>query len=702
MKLYNTAQLRNVGLFSHGGAGKTSLLEAMLFSSKATNRLGRVDDGSTVSDYDPDEIKRHISVQLSVAPVEWQNTKINVLDTPGYAEFVGEVKAGMRVADIAVLLVDASAGVEVGTEQMWRYAEERACPRLLVVNKMDRENADFKMAFHSTQDVLGKKCAPLHLPIGSEHSFSGMVDLLHQKAYVYEPGSTSGKFVEAPVPDDLQEDAMRGREWLVERIAETDDDLTMRYLEGEELSFEELDAALKEGVKNGLIVPVLCASGALNIGVSQLLDAIVTYTPSPDEMGETVGVSPATGAEAKLAPDDSSPFSALVFKTIRDQFGKQTYVRVFSGVLRSDSHVLNSTRNVEERVGQLYLMRGKEQMPVQQLSAGDMGVVVKLVETQTGDTLCAPGNPIVLPSVVFPESLFSASVAPRTKADLDKMGTAVHHMIEEDPTIRVGKDPITGQTVLSAMGESHVQIVADRMKRKFGVEVTVGLPVVPYRETITSKVDRAHYRHKKQTGGHGQFADVVLELEPLTDGEFEFGERIVGGAVPKNFIPAVEKGIREALIEGVLAGYPVVNVKAVLYDGSFHPVDSSEMAFKLASHQAFREGMQTGKPVLLEPVMMLHIMVPDSYTGDIMSDLNSRRGRVLGMNPQGNGFTLIDAQAPLAEVQRYVSDLRSITQGRGNFSMEFDHYEAVPANVADRVIEAARKHREEAHAHAHA
>lgn len=698
MKLYNTAQLRNIGLFSHGGAGKTSLLEAMLYTSKATNRLGRVDEGSTVSDYDPDEAKRHISVQLSIAPVEWQDVKINVLDTPGYAEFVGEVKAAMRVTDTAVLLVDASAGAEVGTEQMWRYAEERGCPRIIVVNKMDRENADFKMAFHSIQDVLGKKCAPLHLPIGSQHSYSGMVDLLHQEAYFYEAGNTSGKFTEGPVPDDLKEDAQRGREWLVERIAETDDDLTMRYLEGEELSFEELDAALRNGVKNGDIVPVFCASGAMNIGISQLLDAIVTYAPAPSDMGETTGANPATGGEVRLQPNDSAPLTALVFKTIRDQFGKQSYFRVFSGTFRADSHVLNSTRNVEERIGQIYIMRGKEQLPVQQLSAGDMGVVVKLVETQTGDTLCAVGNPVILPPVMFPESVFSASVAPRTKADLDKMGTAVHHMIEEDPTIRVGKDPITGQTVLSAMGESHVQIVADRMKRKFGVDVSVGLPVVPYRETITSKVDRAHYRHKKQTGGHGQFADVVLELEPLSEGEFEFGERIVGGAVPKNFIPAVEKGIREALVEGVLAGYPVVNVKAVLYDGSFHPVDSSEMAFKLASSQAFREGMQTGKPVLLEPVMTLHIMVPDNYTGDIMSDLNSRRGRVLGMNPQGNGFTAIDALAPLAEVQRYVSDLRSITQGRGVFGMEFDHYEPVPAHVADKVIEEARKHREEAHA----
>ncbi len=696
MKLYNTAQLRNVGLFSHGGSGKTSLLEALLFASKATTRLGRVDEGNTVSDFDPDEIKRHISVQLSVAPVEWRDTKINVIDTPGYAEFVGDVKAGIRVVDTVLLLVDASAGVEVGTEQAWRYAEERGCSRLIVINKMDRENADFKMAFHSAQTVLGKKCAPLHLPMGSQQSFKGMIDLLHQKAYLYDAG-TAGKFSEAPIPAEYEEDARQGRDWLIEKIAETDDDLTMKYLEGEELTLAELDAALKKGVITGDVVPVLCSSGLLNIGMWQLLDMIVDYAPSPLDAGATTATDP-SGNEVSLQPNEASPLTALVFKTIRDQFGKQSYLRVFSGGLKSDSHVLNATRNIEERIGQLYAMRGKEQIAVQQLVPGDIGVVVKLAETQTGDTLCAVGHPLTIDPIKFPLPLFSASIAPRTKADLDKMGTALHNMIEEDPTLSTGKDPVSGQTIISAMGENHVQITAERMKRKFGVDVAVGLPVVPYRETITAKVERAHYRHKKQTGGHGQFADVVLELEPIHTGEFEFGDRVVGGVVPKNFIPAVEKGIRETLHEGVLAGYPVVNVKATLYDGGFHPVDSSEMAFKLAGSQAFRDGMQMGKPVLLEPIMLMHITVPDNYTGDIMSDLNGKRGRVLGMNSQGNGFTIIDAQAPLAEVQRYVSDLRSVTQGRGNFEMEFDHYDSVPAHVSDKVIEEARKHREEANA----
>jgi elongation factor G len=698
MKAYTTAQLRNVGLFSHGGAGKTSLAEALLFASKAVNRMGRIDEGNTVTDYDPDEQKRRISVQLAVAPLEWGDCKINLIDVPGYAEFSGEVKAAMSVADTAVLLLDASAGVEVGTEQAWKSAGERGVARIVFINKMERENADFNKALQSAQAVLGRKVTALQVPIGSQQNFRGIVDLLEMKAYVYEPGSQTGTFTTAEVPADMREDAQRRRDALIEQIAESDDDLTMKYLEGEELTPDEIILGLKAGLRSGNLVPVFSGSGTANIGVTQLLDALVAYAPSPIEAGPIQATNPVTGKEITLEPSESSPLAALVFKTVRDQFGKMTLLRVFSGTLRSDSQVLNSTRNVQERIGQVYYMRGKEQIPTQQLVAGDIGAVVKLAETHTGDTLCAPGQPAVLPPIDFPEPVFSASISPKTKADLDKMGQALTHIAEEDPTIRMGKDPSTGQTVISAMGESHVQIAADRMKRKFGADVTIGLPIVPYKESITTRVDRAHYRHKKQSGGHGQFADVVIELEPYPDAEFEFGDRIVGGVVPKNFIPAVEKGIREALSEGVLAGYPVVNVKAVLYDGSYHPVDSSEMAFKIAGAQAFKEGMQSGHPVLLEPVMNIHITVPDNYTGDIMSDLNSRRGRVLGMNPQGNGFTVVEAQAPLAEVQRYVSDLRSVTQGRGTFAMEFNHYEPVPAHAADRVIEEARKRREEAHA----
>jgi elongation factor G len=698
MKAYTTAQIRNVGLFSHGGAGKTSLAEAMLFASKATTRMGRVDEGNTVTDYDPDEQKRHISVQLAVAPVEWRDNKVNLLDSPGYAEFLGEVKAALRGSDTALLLLDASAGVEVGTEQAWKYAGERGIARFVVINKMDRENADFAKSLESVRTVLGKKCAPLYVPIGAQQQFRGVVDVLGQKAHIFKVGDPGGKYDVADIPAEMAADVQKYRDELVERICEVDDDLTMKYLEGEELTPEELIKGLNAGVRAGEVVPVFATSGLANIGVSQLLDALVDFAPSPGEIGKIAATDVVAGSKVELEPADSSPLTSLVFKTVRDQFGKMSLVRVFSGTFRSDSHVLNVNRNADERIGQVYVVRGKEQIAVQQLAAGDIGAVVKLAETHTGDTLCAAGQALQLEGIAFPEPVFSAAIAPKTKADLDKMGTALVNMTEEDPTIRVGKDPVTGQTVVSAMGESHVQITSDRMKRKFGAEVSIGLPVVPYKESITNRVERAHYRHKKQTGGHGQFADVVLELEPYPDGEFEFGERVVGGVVPRNFIPAVEKGVREALSEGVLAGYPVVNVKAVLYDGSFHPVDSSEMAFKLASSQAFKEGMQAGKPVLLEPLMNLHITVPDNYTGDIMSDLNSRRGRVLGMNPQGNGFTVVEAQAPLSEVQRYVTDLRSVTQGRGNFAMEFDHYEQVPAHVAEKVIEEARKRKEEAQA----
>jgi elongation factor G len=698
MKAYTTTQLRNVGLFAHGGAGKTSLAEAMLFTSKAINRLGRVEEGNTTSDYDPDEQKRHISVQLSVAPVEWKDAKINVIDVPGYAEFLGEVKAAIRIVDTALLLTDASAGVEVGTEQAWRYAVERGLARVVFVNKMDRENADWRKSLDSVMTVLGKTCAPLQIPIGSQHSFNGIIDLLNMKAYMYEQGNTSGKFTEAAIPEELKADANSAHETLVERICESDDDLTMKFLEGEELTHDELISGLKAGVRGGTLVPILVGSASCNIGISQLLDALVDFTPSPADRGAVKATNLTSGQEVSLEPRSDAPFTALVFKTVRDQFGKLSLFRVFSGTLHPDSHVLNVGRNVDERFGQLYAMRGKEQIAVQQLEAGDIGAVVKLADTHSGDTLCSPGQALQLEPIDFPAPVFSAAIAPKTKADLDKMGSALTNISEEDPTIHMSKDPVTGQTVISAMGESHVQIAADRMKRKFGVDVNVGLPVVPYKESITSRVERAHYRHKKQTGGHGQFADVVIELEPYTESEFEFGDRVVGGVVPKNLIPAVEKGIRESLSEGVLAGYPVVNVKAVLYDGSFHPVDSSEMAFKLAASQAFKEGMQAGHPVLLEPIMTLHITVPDHYTGDIMSDLNGRRGRVLGMNPQGNGFTLVEAQAPLSEVQRYVSDLRSVTQGRGTFSMQFDHYDQVPAHVAEKVIEEARKRREEAHA----
>jgi elongation factor G len=691
MKAYTSDALRNVGLFSHGGAGKTSLAEAMLFNAKATTRLGRVEDGNTTTDFDPDAIKRRMSVQLALAPCEWNGCKINIVDVPGYAEFVGEVKAAMRVVDAALIVLDAVGGVEVGALQAWNYADEAGTPaRLLFINKMDRENANFDQTLEQAGERLHKAVAPLQIPIGSQAAFRGVVDLLTMRAYVYETQKGDGKFSVGDIPAELRAEAERHRETLIERVCEVDDALTEKYLEGEELTDDELRQGLLAGVRSGALVPVLCGSASCNIGVSQLLDALAAIAPSPVALGPVTLTHAATGESKEFPPHAGSPLAALVFKTQVDRFGTLSLFRVFTGTLHADSTVLNATRNRDERIGSVYMLKGKEQVAVQEVVAGDFGAVVKLADTHTGDTLAAPGQPWTLPGIQFPAPVFSAAVTPRSKADLDKLGTALSTLIAEDPTLQVSKDPASGETILSGMGESHVQIVTERMQRKSGVTVDIGLPRVPYRETITRKVPHVLYRHKKQTGGHGQFAEVVIEIEPFPDGEFEFGERVVGGAVPRNFFPAVEKGVREQLNEGILAGYPVVNVRVVLFDGKFHPVDSSEMAFKIAGAMAFKDGFLQGNPVLMEPIMLLHILVPDNFTGDVLSDLNGKRARTLGMNPQGNGLTQIDAQAPLAEVQRYVSDLRSITQGQGTFSMEFDHYEQVPAHLTAGVIEAAK------------
>ncbi|HUS15310.1 MAG TPA: elongation factor G [Chloroflexia bacterium] len=690
MRAYTTEAIRNVGLFSHGGAGKTSLVEALLFNAKATSRLGRVEEGNTISDFDPDEAKRHMSLQIALAPVEWRDHKINLVDTPGYAEFQGELKAAMRVVDGALIVLDAVGGVEVGAEQAWNLAHQAGvAARLLFINRMDRENADFLKTVWQAREMFGKGVTPLHLPIGSQQNFRGVVDVLHGKAYLYKGLGGDGQFAEAPIPADMETAVKTFREELIERAAETEDDLTMKYLEGEALTDDEITHGVLTGIKSGQIIPAFCGSATCNVGIGQLLDALITYVPSPADCDAVKVTRPGSSDTTELAVSAGSPLTALVFKTQVDRYGTLSLFRVYTGVLHSDSTVHNCTKNRDERVGQLMMLKGKEQQPVPEVVAGDIGAVAKLTDTAAGDTLAAVGQPFVLDGIAFPKPVFAASIVPRTKGDLDKLGPALAQLTAEDPTLQTSKDPLSGETILSGMGENHVHIAAERMQRKSGVAVDVGLPHIPYRETIKRKVPHSLYRHKKQTGGHGQFAEVVIELEPLTEGEFEFGERVVGGSVPKNFIPAVEKGVREALSEGVLAGYPVVNLRVVLIDGKFHPVDSSEMAFKIASSQAFKEGAQQGQPILLEPIYTLHVTVPDRFSGDIMSDMNSKRARVMGMTPQGDGTTLIEAQAPLAEVQRYVSDLRALTQGRGTFTMEFGHYEEVPAHIAPGVIEAA-------------
>ncbi|HZU13186.1 MAG TPA: elongation factor G [Chloroflexota bacterium] len=664
MKEYPTDRIRNVALASHQGTGKTSLVEAMVYDSGATTRLGKVEEGNTVSDWDPDEIKHQVSINVGVAPVEWDGYKINVIDTPGYADFLGEMKEGLRVADSVLLPVSAVDGLQVGTEIAWQTAADRGLARLFFINKMERENADFDAVVAQLRERFGTSVVPIQIPIGREHEFSGLVDLLSQKAY--RSGGEAGD-----VPADLQDAVAEYRQQLIESVCESDDDLMERYLGDDAISDEDLARALHEGAVRGEIFPVLCGSATHNVGIEQLLAALVRYTPSPLEVQES--------PNGKLA--------ALVFKTLSDPYvGKLSYFRVFSGAVQNDSHVYNASKELDEHIGPVLVIRGKQQEQVPKISAGDIGAVAKLHHTTTGDTLSTKDAPVVLDPIDFPEPAFSASVVAKTKADLDKLGQALHRIQEEDPSLHVERDPDTGETILSGVGESHLQIVVERIKRKYGVDVELGEPAVPYRETITSAA-KAEGRHKKQTGGRGQFGDVWVEFEPSPEADFQFVNKIVGGAVPKQYIPAVEKGIHEAMRKGPLAGYPVINVKATLYDGKYHDVDSSEMAFKTAGILAFREGMQKAHPVLLEPIMNVEVVVPESYMGDVIGDLNSKRARVLGMEPIGGGRTRIMAQAPLAEMTHYATALRSITQGRGSFHMSLLDYEQVPPYEAQKIID---------------
>lgn len=683
MKEYQTEQIRNIVFLGHGGTGKTSLSEAALFASGAINRLGKVDDGNTTSDYDPDEVKRQISISLSLLPCEWSGHKVNIIDTPGYADFLGEVKQGVRAADAALIVIDAVSGVEVGTDLAWGYADEEGLPRLMVINRMDRENADFGGAVSQIQERFGKKCIPLQAPIGSQDSFQGVVDLLEMKAFLGEKAEAG------EVPESAGTDVAAYRDQLIEAIAETDDALINKYLEGEELSTDELRAALRGAIAGGAVVPILAASAGRNIAVPRVLETLTQYGPSPIDRGEIVAAD--DGNEVKLKADPAGPLAVLAFKTSADPYvGKLTYLRAVSGTLSGDSQVWNANRQAQERVGQLFHLRGKTQEQAAKLVAGDIGAVAKLGETLTGDTLCMRDKPVKLPPIAFPSPSYNLAVYPKTKADLDKLSTALARSTEEDPSLRVQRDPNTNESIISGLGETHIDVTAERMKRKFGVEVELVTPKVPYRESITTNRE-SEYIHKKQTGGHGQYARVAIRLEPLPKGTgFEFVNSIVGGAVPRQYIPAVEKGVHEAMQEGVLAHYPLVDVRVTLFDGKEHPVDSSEMAFKLAGAQALKQGAQQANPVLLEPIMSLRITVPESHTGDVLSDLNGKRAKVLGMTPHGS-LTVIEAQAPLAEVQRYATDLRSITQGRAYYTMELSHYEEVPAHVAQKVIDAAQK-----------
>jgi len=678
MDQYGLENIRNLVLLSHNGAGKTSLSEAILFTAGVITRLGKADDGTTTSDYDPAEVKHQISINLSVLPCQWRETKINLLDTPGYSDFVADVKAALRVSEGAIVVVCAASGVEVGTEHVWDYSEEAKLPRIIFVNKMDRENADFYQTVEALQAKFGSRCVPVQLPIGAQNEFQGVVDLLAMKSYVGSP-TTEGE-----IPSSLQAQVESFREKLVEAVAEVDDALLEKYLGGEELSPEELSNGLQQAVLTGKIMPVLAGSALKNIGTNLLLDAVCRYLPSPKERGVTVV---GDAGEPEMVPvSQDALLAALVFKTTADPYvGKLTYFRVYNGTIESNSQIWNATRGDTERIGQLFIIRGKTQEPVLQIKAGDIGAVAKLSLTGTGDTLCSRDKPVKIVPLSFPEPVFSEAVYPKTKADLDKLGTALSRLTEEEPTLRVRRDSDTHETILSGLGETQLEVAAEKTLRKFGVGIDLATPKVPYRETITMPT-KAEYKHRKQTGGHGQYGHVLLELEPLARGSGrEFTDKVVGGRIPKNYIPAVEKGVNEAFLEGVLAQYPVDDVKVTVYDGSFHPVDSSEICFKIAGAGALKKGLSDAQPVILEPIMNITVRVPEDYTGDIIGDLNTKRAQVQGMNPE-DGFNVIEAQVPLGEIQRYAIDLKSITQGRASFTVKFSHYQEAPAIITQKII----------------
>ena len=672
-------RLRNIVLLSHSGAGKTILSEAMLHAAGATSRMGTIEDGTTVSDYEPEETRRQTSIQTSILPCPWREHKINLIDTPGYADFRGEVTSGIRVADAAVIVVSSPAGVEVGTQQMWQLASERSLPPMVFVSKMDRENADFPRVMASLVERFGRQCIAVHVPIGAEANFSGIVNLLDPKS---------------KAPEGLQAQAETAREALIEAVAETDDELTMKYLEGEPLTQEEVSRGLRQGIASGSIVPVLVGASPSVVGAKELLDAIVDYMPSPTEGPANTGTGTSSEEEA-LPCDSSGPLAALVFKTAADPFvGKLSYFRVYSGTFKSDSQVWNANAGEAERVGQAYEVRGKSQEGLASLVAGDIGAVSKLSSVLTGHTLCTRERQVTLPGMVFPRPVYKMAARPKSKADVDKMTTSLARMAEEDPSLVVTREPDTLEVLLEGLGDTHVEVAVEKMRRKFGVEILLELPRVPYKESIAVPT-RVEYRHKKQTGGHGQYGHVWLELEPLERGAgFLFAKTVVGGSVPREYIPSVEKGVVRALSGGVVAGFPVVDLKATLVDGSYHTVDSSGMSFEIAGGHALTKGIQQASPVLLEPIMRGQITVPDAFTGDVIGDLNSKRGRIQGMTPQGDGTTLIEAEVPLAEMLRYATELRSQTQGLGSFSMEFDHYGEVPQHLVTRIVESTKEQRE--------
>jgi elongation factor G len=692
MAKYETAKLRNVGIVAHGGAGKTSLTEALLFNAGVIDRLGRVDDGSSTMDFEPEEIKRKISVSSALHHCEWDGYSLHIVDTPGYGDFIADTRSCLRVLGGAVVIISAISGVKVQTEEVWEWANETEIPRIAFVNKMDRERANYFRAIDDMEKALKARAIAVQLPLGAEEDFEGVIDLIRMKAFRYSKDG-SGKFTEEEIPSEYLAEAQKHKENLVETVAEAYDALTEKFLEYGELSEEEVLDGLRVGTLRNTFTPVFCGSALNNIGVSQLLDYICMCLPSPLDRGKVVGMTPKTEELVERAPDEKEPFSSLVFKTTSDPYtGKITVFRIYSGVLNSDSTVYNPNRDCMERIGQIYELEGKKQKPIKQAVAGDIVAVAKLKETVSGDTLCDPDKPIIYEPAKSLEPVISYAIQPKSKNDEDKIHGALQRLMEEDQTLKLRRDDQTKELIISGMGQVHLEVTMEKLKRKFSVEVELKTPKVPYLETIRASV-KVQGKYKKQSGGRGQYGDCWVEFSPLARGEsFQFEDKIVGGVIPRQYIPAVGKGIEEAALEGCLAGYPLVDFKASLYDGSFHTVDSSEMAFKIAGSMAFKKGVEMAKPVLLEPILKMKITVPEECMGDIIGDLNSRRGKVVGVEPKANS-QIIRAVVPMSEVLAYATDLRSMTSDRGLFTSEFSHYEEVPSHLAQKIINdaAARK-----------
>jgi len=689
MKQYTADRIRNVAMAGHGGSGKTTLAEHLLYLAGHIDRIGSIESGNTVSDFDPEEIRRKISLSTSLLPIEWNDYKINLLDVPGFPDFIGELYSALRVVDTVLLVVPAQAEIEVGFENAWELCEQYQLPRIIFVNKMERDNADHTTLIQNLRATYGNRIVPVQVPIGVQTNFQGVVDVLHNKAYLGKERDITAR----EVPAELHAEVQQVREQLMEAAAETDDALLEKYLNGETLTNEELVQGFHAGIRNGTIVPVLYGSAQAGIGLTPLLQALIELAPSPVEAPAPKAEDPRTSETVEVPRDPNAPLCAFVFKTTADPYvGKLTYFRVYSGVMRADSQVYNANRERDERIGQLFFMRGKNQEATSEVRAGDIGVVAKLQETATAHTLCDRNRPLLLPPIEFPDPIYTVAIVPKTKADEDRLGPALARLQEEDPTLRTRRDPETGQTLLMGMGDLHLESVIEKLKRKFGAEVTTEELKIPYRETITRPVQRVEGKFKRQTGGRGQYGHCFINMEPLPRGAgIEFTETIVGGAIPKNYIPAIEKGVREAAEKGVIAGYPVTDFRVVVVDGSYHEVDSSDQAFRIAGSLAFQSAASQANPVILVPILEVEVEVPEAYTGDVMGDLNGRRGRIQGIESLGTGRQRIRALVPMSEMTRYALELRSITRGRGRFRTRFSHYEEVPFNIAQSLIEKYQK-----------